>query len=298
MNARFHNPLGRCRAAPALSLLLALVLALMLAMPAWAQRGGDSATSERTAAAAPPTADADASAAAHIIPTGNLLSIVQKGGLVMYPILFCSVITLCFAFERLIGLRRGRVIPGPFVKRFMHQLRDGQLDREAALELCEKNDSIVAGVFAGALRKWGRPSVEVEQAFLDAGERAANRLRKYLRMFHAVSTICPLLGLLGTVLGVIRSFNSFTAADEMHRATMLGGGIAEALLATAAGLSVAIAALVCYWIFVSRADQLVVELDAQGQELVQLISAEALAEQAMNRGARTRKRESISQATA
>ena len=285
MNVRFREYGAR----PALLLLLVL-----LAAPAAAQDRDDRGPTPAadTAPAQEAAGDLAASPAAQVIPTGNLFSIIQKGGLVMYPILFCSVITLCFAFERLIGLRRGRVIPGPFVKRFMHQLRDGQLDREAALELCEKNDSVIAGVFTGALRKWGRPSVEVEQAFLDAGERAANRLRRYLRMFHAVSTICPLLGLLGTVLGVIRSFNSFTAVDEMQRATVLGGGIAEALLATAAGLSVAITALVCYWTFVSRADQLVVEIDAQGQELVQLISAEALSEQAANRSVRARKRES------
>ena len=228
--------------------------------------------------------------AEHGIPINDFWEVMRKGGYVMWPILFCSIITLCFAFERIISLRRGRVLPRPFVKRFLHQLREGQLDRESALELCNKNGSEVAGVFAAAVRKWGRPSVEVEQAFIDAGERAGNRLRRYLRLFHAVHTICPLLGLLGTVFGVIRSFNSFSHADEAGRANMLGSGIAEALLCTAAGLTVAIVALVFYWVFVSRADQLVIEIDSLGQDFVGVISAEGLSESGQTKP-RPRKRE-------
>jgi biopolymer transport protein ExbB len=228
----------------------------------------------------------------------NALEIIKKGGFVMYPILLCSVLTVCFAFERLIVLRRGRVIPRPFVRRFVQQLRDGQLDRETALSLCEENGSPVARVFAGAVRKWGRPAVEVEQGFLDAGERVGTQLRRYLRMFHAVSTICPLLGLLGTVFGVIRSFDSIATAIEVDRSVKLAGGISEALVATAAGLFVAILALVCYWVFAGRADQLVIDIDSMGEELVQIISNDPTGESAQARAARARKRDLAAAKTA
>jgi len=211
-----------------------------------------------------------------LIPQRNLFQIIQAGGILMIPIIFCSFITLVFVFERAIALRRGRVIPRPFVKRFLHQLQDGQLDRDRALALCEENGSPVAGVFAAAIRKWGRPAVEVEQAALDAGERAANGLRKYVRVFNAVSTISPLLGLLGTVFGMIKAFNDISSSDAMGRPELLSRGISEALITTAAGLSIAIPALVCYLFFLSRVDQLIVELDALGQEVVSAISAEAL----------------------
>jgi biopolymer transport protein ExbB len=79
----------------------------------------------------------------------------------MIPIAICSIVLLVFVFERLVMLRRGRVIPKPFVKRFMEQLAAGQLDRETALALCAENRSPVAEVFTGAVKKWGRPSVEV-----------------------------------------------------------------------------------------------------------------------------------------
>jgi len=252
-------------------LLAALWLALF---PAPSRAQGDGA-SEAAAAEAGPSSVAPVSQG-DLIPQRNLFQIIQAGGILMIPIIFCSFITLVFVFERAIALRRGRVIPRPFVKRFLHQLSDGQLDRDQALALCEENGSPVAGVFAAAVRKWGRPAVEVEQAVLDAGERASNGLRKYVRVFNAVSTISPLLGLLGTVFGMIKAFNAASTVGAMGRPELMSRGISEALITTAGGLSVAIPALVCYLFFLSRVDQLIVELDALGQEVVAAISAEAL----------------------
>jgi biopolymer transport protein ExbB len=168
------------------------------------------------------------------------------------------------------------VIPKPFVTRLLKQVQDGELDRDQALSLCEDNGSPVAEVFAGAVRKWGRPAVEVEQAILDAGERATNSLRRNLRVFNGVATVSPLLGLLGTVVGMIRSFNAIATSDAMGRPELLASGISQALLTTAAGLTVAIPALIFYMYFVSRVDRLIIDIDALGQELVNTISADGL----------------------
>jgi biopolymer transport protein ExbB len=145
------------------------------------------------------------------------------------------------------------------------------------------NRSPVAEVFGAAVNKWGKPSVEVEQAVIDEGERVTNGLRRYLRLFSGVSTISPLLGLLGTVLGMIRAFNAIATADAMGRPELLAGGISQALLTTAAGLSVAIPAYIAYLFFVSRVDRLIIEIDAHGQRVVNLICAEALAEDRKSR---------------
>ena len=118
--------------------------------------------------------------------------------------------------------------------------------------------------------------MEVEQAIIDAGERANNGLRRYLRILNGVATVSPLLGLLGTVVGMIRAFNAIATSDAMGRPELLASGISQALLTTAAGLSVAIPALICYMFFVSRVDRLIIDIDALGQELVQMISAEEL----------------------
>ena len=208
------------------------------------------------------------------IATRNLLTVMRDGGPILIPIGVCSFVLFIFVFERAISLRRGRVIPRPFVKRFLHQLQEEQLQPVEALQLCEENCSPVADVFAAALKKWGRPAVEVEQAVLDAGERVATVLRRYLRLFHGISTLSPLLGLLGTVVGMISAFNAIATADAMGRPELLAAGISEALLTTAAGLSVAIPAIIANFYFISRVDRLVIEIDGLGQQIVNTIASD------------------------
>ncbi len=209
------------------------------------------------------------------IETKNLLQVIRDGGPLMIPIAVCSFILLVFVFERMISLRRGRIIPAPFVKRFLEQVNSGQLQREEALTLCEENRSPVAEVFAAAVKKWGKTCVEVEQAIIDAGERVTHGLRRYLRVLNGVATVSPLLGLLGTVLGMIHAFNNIAAADAMGRPERLATGISQALLTTAAGLSVAIPALICYLYFIGRVDRLIIELDSLGQKVVNAIACDA-----------------------
>ncbi|MDP6445613.1 MAG: MotA/TolQ/ExbB proton channel family protein [Pirellulaceae bacterium] len=271
-----HNlsnlPVGRLAA---IAILAAAVLACCWSAPALS-RAEDSI--DGAAIRVEPAAGDQVSAAAEEeipIPTKNVLQVIRDGGVLMLPIAGCSLILMAFIFERAIALRRGRVIPRPFVKRFLKQLQDRQLNRERAVELCEQNNSPVAEVFGAAIKKWGRSSVEVEQAILDQGERTTNSLRRYLRLFNGVATVTPLLGLLGTVLGMISAFNAIATADAMGRPELLAAGISQALLTTAAGLSVAIPAFIAYLYFVSRVDRLIMEIDGLGQELVSLIAADA-----------------------
>ena len=258
------------------ALLLALIACVFFAVRAARIRAAD-APADPSPVAAKAARPSD-SAAEPRISTTDLKKIVNDAGPLMYAILLCSFLLVAFLLERTVSLRRSRVIPKPFVKRFLQQLGEGQLDREQALALCETNGSPVAQVFAGAVRKWGRPGVEVEQGVIDAGERVANGLRQYLRIFYGVATVGPLLGLMGTVLGMIQTFNVIAdpAADALGRTAPLAGGIAKALLNTAGGLAVAIPASILYVFFVSRVDRLVIEIDKLAQEVVNLISAEEL----------------------
>ncbi|MDA7932322.1 MotA/TolQ/ExbB proton channel family protein [Mariniblastus sp.] len=212
--------------------------------------------------------------------TRRLTDIVKSGGPLMIPIGICSFILVVFVFERLIGLRKGRIIPGPFTKRFLEQLRDGDLDREMALQLCERDKSPMANVFKAGVLKWGRSAVEIEQSVLDEGERSSNHLRRYLRLINGVATVCPLLGLLGTVLGMIHAFDSIATVSSATTdpKALIATGISQALLTTAAGLSVAIPALIAYIFFCSRVDKHVMEIDELGMKVVNLISAEAILE--------------------
>lgn len=188
-----------------------------------------------------------------------------------------SVMAMWFGIERLVQLRTRRVIPKHFVDRFLMHLRNGQLQPQQALSICKDNGSPIADVFVHGIRKWGKPSVEVEQAIIDGGERQVALLRKHLRVLNGVATVAPLIGLLGTVIGMIQAFNDIAGASAMGRPEELAVGIGLALLTTAVGLSIAIPALTLYMFLASRVDTLVMEMDDVSQNVVQLISAEAIA---------------------
>ncbi|MGC1275744.1 MAG: MotA/TolQ/ExbB proton channel family protein [Planctomycetaceae bacterium] len=193
------------------------------------------------------------------------------------PFLVASLIAIWFGVERLVVLRNSRVIPRPFVDRFLNLLRLGQLDPGSALALCEDNDSPVAHVFAHGVRKWGKPSVEVEQAIIDGGERQVALLRKHLRIVNSVATVSPLIGLLGTVIGMMMAFFDLAGSDGGNRAQELAVGIVTALSTTALGLAIAIPCLILYTYLAARIDNLVMEMDGMAQEVVNYISAEGLA---------------------
>lgn len=232
-----------------------------------------SAKAEGRKQAGPPRLAAGKSAG---IPT-RLSDMFIAGGPLMWPILLCSIVVVAFSVERLVVLRRRRVIPRDFVKRFLEHLASGQLDRSTALALCEQNGSPIAEVFAHGVRKWGKPSVEVEQAIIDGGERQVGQLRKNLRILNTIATVSPLLGLLGTVQGMILSFNRIATTTAIAgKSEDLARGIGMALIATAGGLIVAIPALVIYMYLGGRVDAVVMEMDALAQKVVNLISAEGL----------------------
>ena len=214
---------------------------------------------------------------------------IAQGGWLMIPLAVCSLIVLALSLERLIALRRGRVIPRPFVRRFTECVEDGQLSYDEATELCEAFDCPVAEVFRAALRRWGRPMFEVEQAVMDAGDRVADGLKRFLKVFHAISNVAPLLGLLGTVLGMIEAFEMMSGQESMGRPEMLASGISVALMTTAGGLSVAIPAYLAYMYFSSKSDNYLNEIDKLCQRVVDCISAEGLENADSGRSSRKRR---------
>ena len=208
------------------------------------------------------------------IPT-TPIEIVEKLNFWLIPFLLASVISVWFAIERLVVLRHSRVIPPEFVDPFMKAIQGG-ISPDVALEKCESNESPTAAIFAHGVRKWGRPSVEVEQAMIDGGERQVGQLRRHLRVLNGVATVTPLLGLLGTVVGMIYAFNDIASAGAMGKADELASGIAVALLTTAFGLAIAIPSLIMYMYLSGRVEGLVLEMDGLALKVVRAISAEGL----------------------
>jgi len=191
------------------------------------------------------------------------------------PFLAASLIALWFGVERLVVLRPGRVIPPAFVHRFLELVESGRITAEEAREICEENGSPVAEVFRHAVKKSGRPAMEVEQAVIDGGARQVSHLRRHLRVLNAVATVSPLMGLLGTVIGMIFAFYRISDGEEaMGDADQLAAGIVTALLTTALGLSVAIPSLVLYHYLSGRVESLVMHMDELAERLVEAVARE------------------------
>lgn len=221
--------------------------------------------------------DTEAGGVSSYVPSwmSSLKSKLLDGGPLMIPLGICFLAVFVLTLERFLAMRRKRVIPRPFVRRFREKIEDGQLDYDEAVELCTEFDCPVADVFAAAVKRTGRPAVEIEAAVVDAIERTADRLRRNLRVFHAISNVAPLLGLLGTVLGMIEAFNTMAAQSGIGRPEMLASGISQALVTTAGGLCVAIPAYLAYMYFSSRADRYLSEIESLSLSVIDGVSAES-----------------------
>lgn len=196
-------------------------------------------------------------------PKINYLDLMIAGGPLMIPILLVSLLVVTFGVERMMVLRRGKVLPPDLVDglgRLASQ--PGGLDPRAAYRLCQKHPSAAANVIRTMLLKVGRPHTEVEHAVAEANEREAARLYSNVRWLSLAAGIAPLLGLLGTVWGMIQAF--FVTANlptGANKAQKLADGIYVALVTTFAGLAVAIpAAILAHW-FEGRIQNLFRELD-------------------------------------
>ncbi len=188
----------------------------------------------------------------------------------------CSVVTLGFGLERLVALRRGRVIPKDFVARFHERLAGGKLDRDRALELCKANDSAMARVFSHVVRYWGQPASAIRNAVEADAAGEVVELKRNVRVLNATATIAPLLGLLGTVIGMIEAFNALGAKAGGAKSEALARGISLALVSTAFGLGIAILSVALYYYLLNRVDLLVRDLDEQARKAIDLVSAESV----------------------
>lgn len=195
---------------------------------------------------------------------------VSKGGWMMAPIGLCSLVALTVIVERLISLRRGGVIPASFLPGLKEILDDDDVDRSKALDYCENDASPVAKVFAAGIRRLGEPVELLEKHIEEAGQRVVLKLRKFVRVLSVIASITPLMGLLGTIFGMIAAFQTVAASGEaLGKTELLAEGIYQALITTAAGLLVAIPALIAYHWVCARIERLVAEIDLLTVEFVE-----------------------------
>ncbi|MBN1103999.1 MAG: MotA/TolQ/ExbB proton channel family protein [Deltaproteobacteria bacterium] len=197
-----------------------------------------------------------------------MIELIVKGGIFMYPIVLCSIVALAVFLERLWILRRKNIIPNEFIRNVEDLLRKQKMSE--ALFLSQGDSSSIGRIFFAGLKNAGRGMWLVKEAVEERGDREAVILEKRVGILATIANLAPLLGLLGTVSGMIKSFNVISLEGTGNPAH-LAGGIAEALITTAAGLCVAIPTLVCYRIVKDKAESLIFEMEENSIKLMEIM---------------------------
>ncbi len=193
----------------------------------------------------------------------------KSGGPLMYPIFICSLAALTIILERLWMLRRKNIFDEELLNKAYSLVEKGKYDE--ALNVLQSSNTSMARVAIEGISKRHRPRWEIKEAMEDAGKREGYLLGQFVSMLGGIAGLAPLLGFLGTVYGMIVSFNVI-AQEGVGRAGDVAGGIAMALLTTAAGLTVAVPSFIGYRYFVAKIDNLLGEMEESSLKLLDLLT--------------------------
>jgi biopolymer transport protein ExbB len=192
-------------------------------------------------------------------------SFLVKGGVMMIPLAFCSVLGLAIIIERAIALRRKQILVPEIVS--VIENIDGPEDFSLAKAICDKYQGPFANIIRVGLESRDLPREEVKETILDQGRQEIRELERGLSALETIAGVAPLLGLLGTVTGMIKVF-AVISRIGVGQAEALSGGISEALITTAAGLSIGITALIAYNYFSNKAENLVLDIEKYSSQLL------------------------------
>lgn len=201
-----------------------------------------------------------------------MLEIVQSGGWLMVPILLCSIIAAAISVERLWTLQRARITPKNLLSQVWAALKNNEMDSQRLRDL--RASSPLGQVLAAGIGNSRRGREVMKEAMEEVASQVSHDLERYLTSLGVIASISPLLGLLGTVVGMIKVFTALML-EGAGNANVLAGGISQALITTAAGLSVAIPALMFHRFFQRRVDELMVIMEQEGVKLVEMIQGGA-----------------------
>jgi biopolymer transport protein ExbB len=196
---------------------------------------------------------------------------INQGGIVMYVLLAISIVTVALIFERSWSLRRSVVVPVRDVAAIEAHVRAGEV--KEALRSCEENNTAMHRILWVALKNRGVKRSVMKEILEETGRQEVAHLDRYIGTLGVIAAISPLLGLLGTVIGMIEVFQVISI-EGVGKADVLAGGISKALNTTAAGLSVAIPALVSFRIFEAKVNRFVVEIEEHALHFVDLLKGD------------------------
>jgi biopolymer transport protein ExbB len=200
-----------------------------------------------------------------------MFEIVKAGGIMMGPIILASIIAAAIFLERLWTLQAKRVLPAELTDKVWRWVEQRQIQDKHIAAL--QQNSPLGKILAAGLASRHRERAIIKEAIEDTGRHVVHELDRFIGTLGMIASLSPLLGLLGTVLGMIRTFNAITT-EGIGNPAVLAGGIAEALITTAAGLTVAIPALIGYKFLRGKVDGLVVQMEKEAIKLVQAMEAQ------------------------
>ena len=186
----------------------------------------------------------------------------------MFPIIACSIIAFGIILERFWSLQKNKVIPRHLVATIWHWVKEGQLERSKIEDISKQ--SALGKILASGLNNRHLDRDRIKESIEETGRQVVHELERFLNTLGTIASISPLLGLLGTVIGMIKVFNAITSSG-VGNAAPLAGGISQALITTAAGLSVAIIALMFHRYFRGRVDELVVKMEEEAIKMVDVL---------------------------
>lgn len=201
-----------------------------------------------------------------------MFEIVKAGGIMMGPIILASIVTAAIFLERLWTLQTKRVLPSELTGKVWRWVEQGQIQDKHIAAL--QQNSPLGKILAAGLTNRNRDRVVIRESIEDTGRHVVHELDRFIGTLGTVASLTPLMGLLGTVIGMIRTFNAITTAGIGNPAS-LAGGIAEALITTAAGLTVAIPALLAYKYLRGRVQTLVVQMEKEAIKLVEALETQS-----------------------
>ena len=199
----------------------------------------------------------------------DLFALLWKGGWVMIPIALASVLALTITIERLLSLRKSKIIPQEFISGLRNLFQKEKVDADMGTHYCKQHPCVLGNLIESSIPKIPRGEKHLQEALEDAGAREVDRMKRSLKPLSMIATVAPLLGLLGTVYGMIGAFQAATNAG-VGKSDVLAQGIYEALVTTAAGLTLAIPVIIIYQLLNNRVDAMVDDLDASAEEFMTL----------------------------
>ncbi len=198
-----------------------------------------------------------------------MLELFERGGIMMYPLALASLIAVALVIERLIALRKNKIIIPEVlavVKNF-----SSLKDKALAISMCQKYDSPFSNMVQLSLEYHNLPKAELREMVEDQGRQEVRKLEKGLTVLETIAAISPLMGLLGTVIGMVRVFDVIKE-QGIGQTAALSGGISEALLTTVSGLFVGIPVLIAYYYFSSKSEDLILDIEKYSNQLIQKIN--------------------------